>query len=98
MCVALLTGQNGLSVYFLAASKVQTQFSYYIAIPIIAINYYLLARGHRGKEVFEEYSQKFASSSNKRLIATLAILYIVVTLALITFLVLEYRQRHGIKG
>ena len=97
MCVTILISFNGLSVFFLAASDVQPKSGYYFGIPAAILNYCLLVRGDRGERVFEEYSQKFASS-NKRLIATLAILYIVVTLASITFLILEYRQRHGIKG
>ena len=98
MCVTVLIAFNGLSVFFLAASKVQPKSGYFFGIPAAILNYCLLARGDRGEKIFEQYKEKFASSANKRLIVRLAILYIVVTLALIAFLVVNYRQRHGIKG
>jgi hypothetical protein len=98
MCVTLLTGCNGLSVFFLTVSKVHPHSGYYVGIPAGILNYYLLARADQGKEIFEEYDEKFASSPNKRFIKTLVILYIVVTFALITFLIVKYRQSHGIKG
>jgi hypothetical protein len=92
--VGLLTGLNAISIFIAVAPKVTPKSGYFVGIPVMAINYYFLARGNRGKKIFEEYNDKFNASSKKKLIITVAILYALATLALTAYVVVSYRLNH----
>jgi hypothetical protein len=94
--VLLFTGLNVVSVIISIASKFPKNVGYLITIPLGITHYYFLSGGNRGKEIFDEFEEKFIASSKKKQIVALAILYVVATIGITIFVGVNYRIKHHV--